>query len=142
MHAARVEPLELGERRNLRFERVERRALLLARMDQHRHPVPERHIGESLGRIVEERAAGERQRADEPVAERIMDHGRASARRVKADLLFGFEHGHPGVARQCRRGGRPAMPPPMTRMSALLTAQAAVSRSFTILPSLRQADGL
>ena len=40
--AARVEPLEPGEQRDLGLERVERRALVLARVNQHRHPVAER----------------------------------------------------------------------------------------------------
>ncbi len=64
MHAARVEALDRGELADLRFQRIECVTLLLARVNQHRHPVPERHIGESRWGVFEERAACERQRAD------------------------------------------------------------------------------
>ena len=111
MHSARVEPLELGEQRNLRLERVQCAALVFARMDQHRHRAAERDIAETLRRRLSKNgSAGERQRAHQPVAERIMEHGRASPRGVKADLLLRFEHGHLGLLRQAR-------PPPTVRRS-------------------------
>ena len=64
-----------------------------------------------------------------------MEHGRAAPGRVEADLLLRLEHGDRGVAESAAAADSPAIPPPMTRMSALFTsAQAAVSRSFTTLP--------
>ena len=48
-----------------------------------------------IGRKIEKRPAGERQCAHKPGSpKRIMDHGRASARRMVADLVLGFEHEH------------------------------------------------
>ena len=75
----------------------------------------------SLRRVFEERAACERQRADQPVAERIMDHCRASARRVKADLFFRLQHDDLGVADKVAAADKPAMPPPMIRISEVCT---------------------
>ena len=68
---ARVQPLELGELRNLGIERVERLALLLPGMNQDRHAMPERDGTESLRRILEERSARQRQCAHQPMAENL-----------------------------------------------------------------------
>ena len=60
-----------------------------------------------LRRVIEERAAGERQRPHQPVAERIMKHRRASSRRVEADLLLTLQHRDLRMSRK-RRGRREA----------------------------------
>src|SRR5206468_6077180 len=42
-----IEPFQRRERRQLSLQRVERLPLVLARVDQHRHSPPERHIAEA-----------------------------------------------------------------------------------------------
>jgi hypothetical protein len=74
-----VEPLERGKRGQLGLKCVERVALILAGVDQHRHASPERQVAERRGRIVEEGPAGQGQCPHQPVAERVMEHGRAAA---------------------------------------------------------------
>ncbi len=50
-----------------------------------------------------------------------MNHRRAAPGRVIADLLFRFEHRHDARLRESSAAAdRPAIPPPMTRISALL----------------------
>jgi hypothetical protein len=124
VHPARVKPLEPGETRELRFERVERRALVIARVDQHRHLPSDR--AKFIRRIVEKRPAGQRQRAHQPVAERVMEHGRASPRSVKADLLLGFEHEDARIAGE--RGGRRQSGNPTADHQDVGAAHAAVRR--------------
>ena len=97
MHSSRIEPLERGEWRNLAMKRIERGLLVVARMHQQGLTMAERHIGESLGRIVEEGTAGKRQGADEAVAKRKVKHRRASPGGMKADLFLGFEQRHAGM---------------------------------------------
>src|SRR5437763_353436 len=48
-----VEPLELGELRELGLKRVELLAFVVARVDQHRHPPAEWDSAKARGRIVE-----------------------------------------------------------------------------------------
>ena len=111
MQASAVEALNLRELADLRFKSIQRFALILTRVDEHWHPVAERNIGEFRGRIIEERPAGEGQRAHEPVAEEIMDHRRASARRMEAHLFLGFENGNLRMSRKrrsCRESSNPA----------------------------------
>ena len=76
--ASRVEPVERRELRNFPLELVKVGPLLLPGMDQDRHPAPHRNVAKLGRRSVEEGSAGEGQRAYQPVAERIMEHGRAS----------------------------------------------------------------
>ena len=109
VHAARVEPLE-----RRRTSEISASSASSAARSSSRAWIStgiRRPSGTSLkpsGGEFEEGAAGERQRPDQPVAERIMEHGRASARRVEADLLLGLEHGDPRMLRQARprRTGR------------------------------------
>ena len=102
--ARRIEPLQLREGRDVGVEGFECVALLLPRVDEDRHSVrADRRRNARVDR--RRRPAGERQRADEAVAERIMEHRRASARRVKADLLLGLEDRDLGMGREGRRGG-------------------------------------
>src|SRR5579864_7735669 len=80
-------------------------------MHQYRHPMAERRVAKSAGGRIEKRAAGKRERAHEPVAERIMDHRRAAARRMVSDLLLRLEHGDARMFRKrgcCRETGDPA----------------------------------
>ena len=79
MHTATIETLELGKLADFSLQRFKRGAFVLARMDQHRHLVAERNVRELARWIVEKRAAGERQRAYDTIAQRIMDHRRATA---------------------------------------------------------------
>ena len=105
-----VEPLKRGKGGQLGLKRVERRALILARVDQNRHAPPERDVAEAGRRIIEEGPAGQGQCPHQPVAERVMEHGRAAAGRVIADLLFGLEHCDASMVRQCGSGGEPGDP--------------------------------
>src|SRR5690242_19512992 len=92
----------------------------------------QRDISETIRRTLDETAARERQRPNESIAEEIMQHRRAAARRVKADLLFRLEHGDFAVLRKrsCRRkAGDAAADDEDVRI-----AHAAVSRSLTTLP--------
>ena len=127
-----VEMFERGKGRNLGVEPVQRLALVVARMHEHRHPVAERHVGETLGRVVEEGPAGERQRAHQAVAERIMEHRRASARRMVAGLLFRLENQDSSMAGQRRCRGKSGNPTPDDEDVG--AGHADVSRSFTTLP--------
>ncbi len=97
-----ADPLQLCERRDLRVEQFELRQLVLAGVDQHRHAVAERDVAESVWRLFEEGPAGEGQRADQRIAERIVKHRRASAGRVIADRLLGLEDGHLRMAARAR----------------------------------------
>ena len=99
-----VEAVERGEGRDCGLQRVQRHKLVFAGVDQDRHPPPDRSIAKGFGRLVEKGAAGERQRADQRIAERIMEHGRAAARRMDPDLLLSLEHSHLGA--RGKRGGR------------------------------------
>jgi hypothetical protein len=70
--------LQLGEGRDSRIESIEGGQFLVARMDKRLLPVTERNIGKSVRRALDERATRKRQRADERVAECVMEHRRAS----------------------------------------------------------------
>src|SRR6478735_945852 len=100
MDFARVEPLEVRKDGDFGLERIECHLLVLTSVDEHRHAMAERDIGEGIRRTVEETAARKRQRPNQPVAKRIMDHGRASARGMEPDLLLGLEHGYASVRGQ------------------------------------------
>ena len=104
----RLEPAYLRELPDFDLESVERLTLIFARVNENRHGVTERSVREAIRRIFDEAAAGKRQRANETIAEEIMEHRRASPRRVKADLLLGLEHRHSGLAREdgCRGEAR------------------------------------
>src|SRR5438270_13109215 len=56
-----VQPLKVSELRQLSLERIERVALVVARMDEDRHAPPERDLAETCRLIIEERAAREGQ---------------------------------------------------------------------------------
>ena len=89
-HARFVDPLERRERRHIRFGALEVVDLLGASVDKDRQRMAERRCS-NLGRwVVEQPAADQGQRSDHRVAERIMEHGRASARGVEAGLLLGL----------------------------------------------------
>src|SRR5574338_595695 len=104
-------------------------------MDQHRHAPPERSAGKALWRRLEEPAAGQRQRSDEAVAERIMEHGRASPGGMEADLLLGLEDDNARPRRQLRRDRQAGDPAADDQdVGASRHRQAAVSRSWTTLP--------
>ncbi len=102
-----VQHLQLGEGGDCRMKRFERGEFLLARMDQHRPSMAERHVGKALRRLLEEAAARQCERANLRVAERVVQHGRASAARVIADRLFRLEQGHASLCGK-RRGRREA----------------------------------
>ena len=65
--------------------------LVLSGMDQDRHSMAERRVAETGRRDFEKGPAGEGQRPDQRVAQRIMEHGRAAAGRVVADRLLRLE---------------------------------------------------
>ena len=92
-----VEPLNIGEQANVRLKLVQGGALVLASVNQDWHRTSKRDVGEARRRILDELAAGERQRPNQPVAEEVVKHRSASARRVKADLLLGLDHGNAGM---------------------------------------------
>ena len=130
MHSGGIELVERGERRKLFVKLVERFPLVLAGVDEHRNEVAD--LTKFTRRIVEEWTTGERQRTHKAVAERIMDHRRASARRMIPNLLFGFEDAHsrmPG-----KRSGRGETRDPAADDDYVGRGHAAVSRSLTILP--------
>ena len=135
MHAARVEPLELGEGDSSVWSassagRSSSRAWTSTGIRRPSGTSPK-----LAGRIFEEGPAGQRQRPDQPVAERIMEHGRAAARRMIADLLLGLEHRNARMVRQRRRGRKPGDAAADDQdVRGIHLAQAAVSRSFTTLP--------
>ena len=75
----RIESLELGEEGDISIQRVQRPAFVFARMDQDRHSAAERMVAEPFGWILEESAAHKRERPDEPIPERVVQHSRAAA---------------------------------------------------------------
>jgi hypothetical protein len=97
LNAARVQAIEVSELANFAFQCIERLALVLASMDEDGHSMSEWNFSESGRRVFEEGATGERQCPDQPVAERIVEHGRASPRRVVADLRLGLEDHYTGM---------------------------------------------
>src|SRR6185503_2008245 len=127
-----IEPLQFGERRNFSFEAVQRLPLLFPPMDEDGHAVAQRYLAEPFGWLVKERPAGEGQRPHKPIAERIMHHRRAPARRMVADLLLRLEHRHARMVRQRGRSGESRNAP--TDDEDIGVRHAGVSRSFTILP--------
>src|SRR5689334_22782435 len=136
VHSPGIEPLQFRELADLGLERVQTCTLFLASVDKDGHSAAERHVGEALRRHLEEASARQGQRADEPVAERVMDHRRAPAGRVEADLLLGLEHSHARALRELGRRGKAGDPAADHEdVAGLDHAQAAaVSRSFTTLP--------
>src|SRR5690348_10776995 len=92
----------------------------------------ERQIGESIGRIFDEPAARERQRTNKAVAEEIVKHRRASARRMIADLLFRLEDEH--TAMLGKRGCRGKSGDAAADDEDVGVRHAVVSRSLTTLP--------
>jgi hypothetical protein len=113
---------------------LERRDLPGAGMNQHRHSPTKRHVGEAGRWLLEEPTAGERQRPHLRIAERVVEHGRASARRMIADRCLGLEDGHFRMAREHRRRGQARDPAANDQDVAGAQAPEPASLSLTILP--------
>jgi hypothetical protein len=107
VNLSRIEPIKVCELPDFDLKSVERLALILTRMDQDRHRMAKRDVREAIRRIFDEAPARKRQRSNETVTQKIMKHRRASPRRVIADLLLGFDHGHPRMLGKGRSGGKP-----------------------------------
>src|SRR5687768_17392307 len=122
--------------RKLPVKRLQRRLLLVAREYQHRHRPAQRYLSEGVGGIIEERPAGERQRPHQPVAKRIMEHGRAAPGRMETDLLFGLDHGNPRMFRKRRSRRKPGDPAADDKHVGAggHACQPAFRRSWTTLP--------
>ena len=129
-----LDPLELRERRDVRMQRVELGKLVFAGMDQDRHAMAERRVGETGRRSFEKSPAGERQRPDQRVAERIMQHRRASAGRVIADGLLGLEDDDLGMGGERGRRGQSRDPAADDDDVAGAQLDEPASLSFTTLP--------
>jgi len=136
MDSASVEPLDFGEQSDVGFERIDRSTFLLAGMDEHRQMMPEWKLGEAGRRMLDEVSTRERQFPDHAVAQEIVQHRRASTRRVEAYLVFGLEDDDPRMLRQGRCCGEARnAAPDYQNVGITHVIQAAVSRSFTTLPS-------
>ena len=125
---------QLGEGSNRRVQNLERRNLLSAGVNQHGHSSTKRHVGEAGRWLLEETTAGERQRPHLRIAERVVEHGRASARRMIADRFLGLEDGHFRMAREQRRRGQTRDPAANDQDVAGAQAPEPASLSLTILP--------
>ena len=129
-------PVQRCEWRDLGIEGIECPKFVVPHIDQDRRRRPRtspQNRPADRRRMLEAR---ERQCADDGVSKRIMQRRRASARSVEADLPFGLKHHDLGVLQSSAAADTPAIPPPITKMSAVLATlrRRLSSRSFTTLP--------
>lgn len=103
LHRFAIETLHLRERRDGSIHRFQLFGFVGPGVNEYRNRASERNVGKSFRRRIEKTPASLGQHSHHRIAKRVVQHGRAAARRVEAELVLGLKHEHSGMV--CKSGG-------------------------------------